>query len=52
MEPEYGLQAGEQPGIVAGSYSTKDPVALWTKAAAIGLPVLANPNLSFTADVA
>lgn len=50
MEPEYGL-AGAEPGIVAGAYATKDPVAVWTKAAAIALPVLANPDLSFCADV-
>lgn len=52
LEPEYGVEDGEEPGIVAGAYSTKDPVAIWTKAAAIGLPVLANPDLTFTADVA
>lgn len=51
LEPEYGIEESDQPGIVAGVYSTKDPVALWTKAAGIGLPVLANPNLSFCADV-
>lgn len=50
LEPDYGL-AGNEPGLVAGSYSTKDPVAVWTKAAAIALPVLANPNLTFTANV-
>jgi Phage major capsid protein E len=53
MEPEYGLDnEADQPGIVAGAYSTKDPVAVWTKAAAIGLPVLVNPDLTFCADVA
>lgn len=52
MEPEYGIADGDQPGIVAGSYSSPDPVAIWTKAAAIGLPVMANPQLSFAADVA
>lgn len=53
MEPDYGLDnEADQPGIVAGAYSTKDPVAVWTKAASIGLPVLANPDLSFCADVA
>lgn len=52
MEPEFSIEDGEEPGIVAGAYSTKDPVAVWTKAAAIGLPVLANPDLSFSADVA
>lgn len=52
LDPDYGIEDGEQPGIVAGVYDTKDPVALWTKAAAIGLPVLANPNLTLAADVA
>lgn len=53
MEAGYGLASGvEQPGLVAGAYVTQDPVAVWTKAAAIGLPVLANPNLSFSATVA
>jgi hypothetical protein len=51
LEPEFGLEEGEEPGIVAGSYSTKDPVALWTKAAAVSLPILANPDLSFAADI-
>lgn len=51
LEPEYGLE-GDEPGLVAGVYKDNDPVALWTKAAAIALPVLANPNLSFTATVA
>lgn len=53
MEPGYGIaDEAEQPGIVAGAYTTQDPVAVWTKAAAIGLPVLANPDLTFCADVA
>lgn len=53
MELGYGLASGvEQPGLVAGAYVTQDPVAVWTKASAIGLPVLANPNLSFAATVA
>lgn len=52
LDPRYGLAEGERPGIVAGAYSTEDPIAIWTKAAGIGLPVLANPDLSFTADVA
>ena len=51
LEPEYGL-TGDEPGVVAGAYSTNDPVAVWTKAAAIGLPVLANPDLTLAADVA
>ncbi|WP_409186485.1 major capsid protein [Amycolatopsis sp. VS8301801F10] len=53
LEPEYGLAGTENaPGVVGGAYSTKDPVAVWTKAAAIGLPLLINPDLSFVADVA
>lgn len=43
--------SGVGEGIVAGAYDTKDPVAMWTKAAGIALPVLANPNLSFNAVV-
>lgn len=50
--PKYSVEIGEEPGIVAGSYETEDPIALWTKAAGIGLPVLANPDLSMVADVA
>lgn len=50
LEDEYGL-SGVEPGVVAGAYSTKDPVAVWTKAAAIALPVLANPDLTLAADV-
>ncbi|SDI40965.1 Phage major capsid protein E [Sinosporangium album] len=52
LEPEYAIEDGEEAGIVAGAYSTKDPVAVWTKAAAIGLPILANPDLTLVADVA
>jgi hypothetical protein len=50
LEADYGVE-GDEAGIVAGTYSTKDPVALWTKAAGIALPVLANPDLTFQAVV-
>jgi hypothetical protein len=50
--PKYAIELGEEPGIVAGSYEDEDPIALWTKASAIGLPILANPDLSMVADVA
>jgi hypothetical protein len=50
-EPSYGL-AGNEAGVVAGTYTTWDPVALWTKAAAIALPVVVNPNLTFVAKIA
>lgn len=52
LEPEYGLTGGAEPGIVAGSYKDNDPVAIWTKSAAISIPVLANPDLSFCATAA
>lgn len=50
--PEYGIELSEQPGIVVGAYHDPDPVGIWTKASAIGLPVLANPNLAMCATVA
>lgn len=50
-EPSFGL-AGNEAGIVAGSMSTFDPVGVWTKAAAIALPVVVNPNLTFVAKIA
>lgn len=50
--PKYSIELGEEPGIVAGSYEDEDPIALWTKASAIGLPILANPDLAMVADVA
>lgn len=51
LEPEYELVPGEQAGIVAGAWKTKDPIRLWTHAAAIGLPILREPNLTFKAQV-
>ncbi|MFF2189245.1 major capsid protein [Streptomyces sp. NBC_01725] len=51
LEEDYGLQASEQPGIVAGTWKTKDPVRLWTHAAAVGIPVLREPNLTLKAQV-
>ncbi|MFF7365623.1 major capsid protein [Streptomyces sp. NPDC008125] len=51
LEDEYALQPGEQPGVVAAQWKTKDPVRLWTHAAAVGLPVLREPNLTFRAQV-
>jgi hypothetical protein len=51
LDPRYELE-GDEPGIVAGVYAEDDPMGIWTKAAAINLPVMANPNLSFAATVA
>lgn len=51
LDPSYSLEDA-QAGIVAGVYRSEDPIALWTKAAAIALPVLANPNLSWKVTAA
>lgn len=51
--PEYGIEdPDDQPGLVVGTYHDPDPVGLWTKAAAISVPILANPNLAMAATVA
>ena len=39
------------PGMVAVVDKTFDPVGIWTKAVAIALPVLANPDLTFVVKV-
>lgn len=45
------ISQDQAPGMVSVVSKTFDPVATWTKVAAIALPVLANPNLTFVADV-
>jgi len=50
LDPRWGLE-GDEAGIVSGVYSEEDPISLWTKGAALVLPGLANPNLSFVASV-
>jgi Phage major capsid protein E len=45
LDPSYGIEDGSEPGIVAGVYREEDPISLWTKAAEIALPVVANPAL-------
>lgn len=49
-DPRYGL-AGDEAGIAVGAYKSEDPQTVWTKAVAIVLPVAANPDLTFVADV-
>jgi hypothetical protein len=51
LDPTYALE-GDEAGIVAGVYREEDPISIWTKAAAIALPVLANPNLAWRLTVA
>jgi hypothetical protein len=51
-DPEWGIGDGEQPGLVVGVYKNpKPPMIAEVISDAIALPTLANPNLSFTADV-
>lgn len=49
-DPRYGLQ-GDAAGIAVGGYKSEDPQTVWTRATAIALPILANPDLTFVADV-
>lgn len=50
-EPDYNIEALDRPGIVVGTWKTRDPIALWVHAAAIGLAVLGDANLSLRAQV-
>ncbi|MFW0183776.1 major capsid protein [Rothia sp. CCM 9417] len=51
-EPGWGLVGEQQAGIVAGVYKNEKPPAIAeVHADAIGLPILANANLAFTAKV-
>ena len=50
-EPEYGIEALERPGIVVGTWKTRDPIAVWVHSAAIGLAVLGDANLTLRAQV-
>lgn len=49
-KPNYNL-ADSQAGIVVGNYEDEDPAGIWTKANAIGMVQLMNPDLSFRATV-
>lgn len=47
----FGIQVQGEGGIVVVLSATDDPVATWTKAAAIAVPVIASPELIIAADV-
>lgn len=51
LAAEGQIVASQAPGVVAVVDKTFDPVALWTKAAAVSIPVIANPKQIITADV-
>lgn len=51
-EANWGIEESDQPGIVAGVYrNEKVPMIAEVVSDAIGMPVLANANLSFVATV-
>lgn len=52
LAEEGQIELATAPGIVAVVEKEFDPVSLWTKAAAISLPIIANAELILTADVA
>jgi hypothetical protein len=51
-DPDWGLADGEAPGLVTGVYrGEKPPMIAEVISDAVGMPVLANADLSFVADV-
>ena len=52
MEADWAIPEADQPGLVTGVYrGEKPPMIAEVLSDAIGMPVLANANLSFAADV-
>lgn len=51
LAQQNNIEFSEAAGVVAVVWKTEDPVQVWTKGAAIALPVFHNPELLFTADV-
>lgn len=52
QEPGYGIGSGDHPGMVVAAFKeSKTPVRVFTIGAAIGVPIMANPNLVMVADV-
>ncbi|MGW2742369.1 major capsid protein [Streptomyces sp. NPDC001450] len=51
LEADYSIAPGDQPGVVAAQFKTRDPIRLWTHAAAIGAPIVREPNLTMKAQV-
>ena len=50
-EPGYGLAPEDRPGVSVGAYKTNDPIAIWVKAAATALPILANGSRTMSLKV-
>ncbi len=52
QEADYGIEAADHPGVVVAAFKeSKTPIRVFTIGAAIGVPIMANPNLVMAADV-
>lgn len=52
QEADYGIAAGDHPGMVVGAFKQKTtPIRVFTIGAAIGIPLLGDPDLSLVADL-
>lgn len=52
QEPGYGIASADHPGVVVAAFKeSKTPIHVFTIGAAIGVPIMANPNLVMVADV-
>jgi hypothetical protein len=52
QESGYGIAPADHPGLVVAAFKeTKTPIHVFTIGAAIGVPIMANPNLVMVADV-
>jgi hypothetical protein len=53
QEPQYGIAPGDHPGMVVGAFKQSEtPIRVFTIGAAIGLPILGDPDYTLIADVA
>lgn len=50
-EPEYGIGELDRPGIVVGTWKTRDPIAVWVHSSAIGMAALGDANLTLRGQV-
>ncbi|MGW4127961.1 major capsid protein [Amycolatopsis japonica] len=52
QEADYGIEPADHPGVVVAAFKeSKTPIRVFTIGAAIGVPIMANPNLAMVADV-
>ncbi|MGG7653508.1 major capsid protein [Kocuria rosea] len=51
LDPKYGIEEADRPGILAAHYENEHPKQTWVNAAAVAFPVLANPRKTMAATV-